>query len=129
MPSQVLKQIDASSPLTILVEDAPGAGGANYVYGIPFCHATEPDIERVNKQIIAFQNGPVVENGINGVQNETLLEIVRHRLQCFQAGPFPCRENAIALTKIEEALLWLRIRLNKRTSDRLSRGVEGKSEA
>ncbi|OLS15985.1 MAG: ABC transporter ATPase [Promethearchaeota archaeon CR_4] len=35
---------------------------------------------------------------------------------------FPCRENALAITKMEEALMWL----NKRTENRISRGVEGK---
>jgi hypothetical protein len=38
---------------------------------------------------------------------------------------FPCRENAIAITKLDEALLWL----NKRTSDRVKRNVEGKQIA
>jgi hypothetical protein len=44
------------------------------------------------------------------------------RLRGFQSGDFRNRENALALTKIEEALLWL----HKRTKDRLERGVEGK---
>jgi len=35
---------------------------------------------------------------------------------------FPCRENSIAITKMEEGLLWL----NERTRERKSRGVEGK---
>ena len=35
---------------------------------------------------------------------------------------FPCRENALAITKMEEAFMWL----NKRTEDRKGRGVEGK---
>lgn len=37
---------------------------------------------------------------------------------------FPCRENAISLTKIDEAIMWQ----NKRTEDRLKRGVEGESK-
>jgi len=37
---------------------------------------------------------------------------------------FPCRENAITITKLEEALMWQ----NKRTSDRVDRGVEGRNE-
>ena len=40
-------------------------------------------------------------------------------------GKFPCRENAITITKLEEALMWQ----EKRTKDRIERGVEGKSEA
>ncbi len=70
---------------------------------------------------IEFQYGPILEAGVNGVMDENLLAIVRHRLQEFQKGEFSCRENAIAITKLEEALLWL----NKRKADREARGVEG----
>jgi len=37
---------------------------------------------------------------------------------------FPCKENAITITKLEEALMWQ----NKRTEDRLLRGVEGENK-
>ena len=50
--------------------------------------------------------------------------MVVERLECFQRSPYACRENAIAITKLEEALLWLR----KRTEGRVQRGVEGTSE-
>lgn len=70
---------------------------------------------------INFQNGPVKESGVNGCHNEDLIVIVLDRLKCFQSGDFKCRENALAITKLEEALHWL----NHRTSDRKRRGVEG----
>lgn len=73
---------------------------------------------------IKFQKGPVKEYGINGCQNEHLIEIVIERLQAFQSGEFSCRENAIAITKLEEALMWL----NKRTNDRIQLGIEGTSQ-
>lgn len=74
---------------------------------------------------ILFQRGPVAEEAdINGITDEMLLLVVRDRLQCFQKGKFSCRENAIALTKIEEAIQWLMWR----SLDRESRGVEGKLE-
>lgn len=72
---------------------------------------------------IHFQEGPVKENGVNGVANEDLLVMVVRRLQGFQESEFKCRENAMAITKIEEALLWLR----KRTMGRENRGVVGTS--
>lgn len=59
--------------------------------------------------------------GANGITHEVLLAVLIDRLQGFQGGPYACRENAIALTKLEEALLWL----NKRTLQRVARGVEG----
>jgi hypothetical protein len=72
---------------------------------------------------IDFQNGPIKESGVNGLMNEDLIAIVIDRMQGFQSGQYKCRENAVALTKLEEALMWLR----KRTQDREDRGVEGTS--
>ena len=74
------------------------------------------------EQIINFQNGARKEKmSVDGVLDTDLLEIVRHRLQCFQQGEFATRENACALTHIEEALMWM----NKRVEDRIERGVLG----
>lgn len=72
---------------------------------------------------IYFQAGPIKENGVNGCHNEDLIAIVIDRLQCLNQGDFACRENSIAITKLEETLMWLR----KRTDDRVKRGVEGTS--
>ena len=60
----------------------------------------------------------------NGTTNEEVLAVLIDRLQ-FLNGKCPCRENSIALTKLDEALLWL----NKRTADRQKRGVEGQHKA
>lgn len=73
---------------------------------------------------VNFQKGPIKENGVNGCHNEDLIAIVLDRLQCLNQGDFKCRENSIAITKLEEAMMWL----NKRTADRASRGVEGTSQ-
>lgn len=70
---------------------------------------------------VSFQKGPIKENGVNGCHNEDLIAIVLDRLQCLNQGDFKCRENSIAITKLEEAMMWL----NKRTADRKARGVEG----
>ena len=71
---------------------------------------------------VQMQCGPRKDAGsISGAVDADLLEIVRDRLQAFQAGPYACRENAFALTHIEEALLWL----NRRVEDRITRGVLG----
>jgi hypothetical protein len=60
----------------------------------------------------------------DGTTNEELIEMLLDRMNYLQSK-FPCRENAIAITKLDEALLWL----NKRTSDRVKRNVEGKQIA
>lgn len=57
----------------------------------------------------------------DGTTNEEVLEVLINRMNFLQSK-FPCRENAIAITKLDEALLWL----NKRTADRVKRNVEGK---
>lgn len=58
----------------------------------------------------------------DGTTNEEIIEMLVDRLLYLQ-NKFPCRENAIAITKLEESLMWL----NKRTADRLKRNVEGKN--
>ncbi len=73
---------------------------------------------------VKFQSGPVQENGVNGITNEALLAILAHRIDHLNAK-FPCRENAIAITNIEQALMWL----EKRTTNRIERGVEGQNAA
>lgn len=70
---------------------------------------------------INFQEGAIKEHGVNGVNNEDLIAMVIERLNGFQNSDYKCRENAIAITKLEEALMWLR----KRTMARENRGVEG----
>lgn len=71
-----------------------------------------------------FQRGPVKEYGVNGLQNEQLLAVLVHRLGVLNKA-FPCRENSLAITKLEEARMWL----EKRTADREARGVEGTNQA
>ena len=57
----------------------------------------------------------------NGTTLEEMLRVSIERLTDLNAR-FSCRENSIAITKMQEALMWL----NKRTEDRTKRGVEGK---
>lgn len=104
--------------LLINVLDEPGQGNACHEYQIRQWQKDTEDIELCN---IKFQNGPINEAGVNGISNEALRAIVEDRLIGFQSGQFACRENAVALTKIQEAMMWL----SKRTRDRIQRGVEG----
>ena len=68
---------------------------------------------------IKFQDGVIPENGINGVQVDDVLEVALLRLMQLN-NIKPCIENSIAITKVEEALMWL----EKRTKNRELRGVE-----
>jgi hypothetical protein len=101
--------------------DSPGAGNACHKYRVSrVLPAGEPDDGDIFTTV-NFQNGPIKESGINGCHNEDLIAIVIDRLCGFQSGEYKCRENALALTKLEEALHWL----GSRTADRQRRGVEG----
>lgn len=115
----------ANDKLTVTVTDEPGAGWANHRYSITgFNAGSNPSRDGEDPRTFAailFQNGPIAENGVNGITQEVLLAIVADRLRSYQAGPFACRENALALTKIEEAMHWLQ----QRTLARMRRGVEG----
>lgn len=105
----------ANDRIDITVMDEPGSGGAHHHYAIDVDGSETAGID------IYFQNGPIAEAGVNGVTHEVLLAVLVDRMRCFQAGPFACRENALALTKLEEAQHWL----HHRTRARMARGVEG----
>lgn len=110
----------ANDRILIEVTDEPGQGGANHEYRVTLPPNEDPSVASKSWDI-SFQNGPINENGVNGLTQEVLLAIVADRLRAFQAGKFACRENALALTKIEEAQHWL----HARTLARMQRGVEG----
>ena len=104
--------------------DERGTGNANHIYKIK-SEPRETNPEQVIEATIKFQNGGRNEWGsVIGVIDTDLLEIVRDRLKGFQSGKFSSRENACALTHIEEALMWL----NRRVEDRIERNVLGKNE-
>ncbi len=74
---------------------------------------------------IEWQNGPLAVDGVrkepNGAFVEGVIQAAIDRLQHYQSGKFACRENALAITKLEEALHWCQ----HRTANRTKRGVEG----
>ena len=103
---------------TVYAVDEHGIGNANHAYQVVVTNNEGHEIPYA----ITFQNGPRKEkDSIHGLLDTDLLEIVRDRLKGFQSGDYSCRENALALTALEEALLWM----NKRVEDRASRGVLG----
>ena len=79
---------------------------------------------RHDKNSLSFtlQNGPIKEVGINGCQVSDVIAVAKHIITELNTK-YPCRENAITITKLDEALLWQ----HKRTLDREDRGVEGTS--
>lgn len=92
----------------------PNAGNGTHKY-----------VASIDGHIIAtiqFQHGPRnVEGSTPGLTSTALLAMLIDHLDGFQDGPYRCRENAVALTHLETAQLWM----EKRTRDRAKRGVLG----
>ena len=109
-------QIGTRKYTQVNVLDEKGQGNANHEYEVVLA-------ENHNQVVceVRFQNGPIKEAGVNGVMNEDLIAIVIDRMRGFQSGDYACRDNDLALTKLEEALMWLR----HRTELREARGAEG----
>lgn len=76
--------------------------------------------KRMNTISFRLQNGPIKEVGANGCQVDTMIEAAKLIIESLNKQ-YPCHENAVAITKLDEALMWL----EKRKKDREKRGVEG----
>ena len=103
--------------------DVEKGGGASHRYMVEHI----PGDERASAVVasIQFQHGPRdVKGSKPGITDAAMLGIVIDRYRAFQAGPFACRENALVLTKLEEALHWMK----HRADERAKRGVLGKLE-
>jgi len=125
----------ANDSITITVLDEPGSGGANHAYVVgPYSIHANPSIGAIEAFAAAqseegcqshwpvvFQNGPIAESGINGLTPEILLAILIDRLEGFQSGPYASADNAEALTSLQIA----QTALQRRTRERMARGVEG----
>lgn len=103
----------------VMAVDEPDNGTPNHRYHI----VSNKSGSILN--VIQFQKGSRSSRGsVEGAIDSDLLEIVRDRLKNFQSGASPSRESAIALTHIEEALMWL----NRRLEDRLEKVNLGQSK-
>jgi len=74
---------------------------------------------------IKWQDGPLGRGedrkAPNGAFVETVIQAVIQRIEHYNSTKFKCRENSIAITKLEEAKMWL----NSRTQRREKEGTEG----
>lgn len=80
---------------------------------------------KVDGRSVTFigQRGPVKDYGVNGCQIDDILTFALGTLQVLQKK-FPCRENALTITHLEEALHWQ----EARRRDREARNVEGRDQ-
>lgn len=74
---------------------------------------------------IDWQNGPLGRGSDriepNGAFVEGVIQAAIGRLEYYNSTKFKCRENSLAITKLEEALHWL----EHRTATREEKGIEG----
>jgi len=78
----------------------------------------------VNSLSFTIQNGLSKEVGVNGCQVDTIIEAAKIIVEGLNKN-IPCRENAMIITKLDEALMWSL----KRKLDREARNVEGFNKA
>ena len=83
----------------------------------PQVHGQESSVK------FTIQSGPIKEFGVNGRQIDDVIAWAKEKIEGFNKA-FPCRENSMVVTKLDEALLWLL----KRKLDREARNVEGKNQ-
>lgn len=111
----------AADALDVKTLGSPGVGGAFNRYSVYGEIANGALANDSFGATLKFQEGAVPLVGPNGLTNEVLIAVVLDRLRGFQDGQFACRENALAITNLEQGLMWLQ----RRTADRLRRNVEG----
>ena len=92
--------------------------------GNPKGGSTVLNLPRGQPVQIVWQDGRVGEDGQNGAFVEDVIEAVLQRLRFFQTSKFRCRENAVAITHIEDGLNML----DARTRKRLIAGIENSYE-
>lgn len=99
--------------------------------GFTYLNVVRPDEDTESGTTVAdairidWQDGIIPPGGVqNGAFVEDVLEAARQRLLYFNSTKFRCRENSLAITKIEEALQWL----DWRTRNRLNQNVENTYE-
>ena len=62
-------------------------------------------VTKENVVTFKIQDGPIKEVGVNGIQAVDLLFFCKELFVSLNAS-FPCRENSLTITKIEEAIHW-----------------------
>lgn len=98
-------------------ERDPNAGNASHHY--------EAHIDGALAARIDFQHGPRTEpSSTPGILDAVLIDVLLDRFRGFQSGSFASRENALVITKLEEAHHWMR----ERAWARHRQNVLGKNE-
>ena len=93
-------------------------------YSIPQYEVTNEGLQDAGVFTITFCKGNKADESVPrqaGVFTESLLAAAKMYLEENNVGELATRETSTAITKIDEALMWL----GKRAADRQRRGVQG----
>lgn len=67
---------------------------------------------------ISWQNGPIAgPDDRNGAFVIDVIQIAIDRINFYNESQFRCRENSLAVTKLEEAIHWLESRRGRRAGE------------
>lgn len=97
--------------IVIRTDDPDESGGAHY-YALRIGATVVGELQ--------FQKGGRdLPGSTPGVTEAAVLSVLIDRLRGFQGGPLGCRENAIMITHLEEALHWTKSRADERAKRRV----------
>lgn len=94
------------------------------IYNVPTFKVTNEGMTDGEGITINFCKGNKEDESVfrqEGLFSETLIQVVKQYLESVNVGELASRDTAMAITKLDEALLWI----GKRASDRELRGVQG----
>ena len=93
-------------------------------YGIPTYKVTDEGIADAGSMVIQFCKGNKEDASVprhEGPFTESLIAVAKKYLEENNVGDLSTRETSMAITKLDEALMWIQ----KRADDRAIRGVQG----
>lgn len=93
-------------------------------YGVTQYRVTNEGLESIDHIELKFCKGNKVDESVfrqEGFFTETLIAAAKKYLEENNVGELATRETSMAITKLDEALLWI----GKRAADRQRRGVQG----
>ena len=94
------------------------------IYSVPTYKVTNEGLVDAETTTVHFCKGNKEDESIfrqPGLFTETLIAVAKRYLEENNVGELATRETSTAITKLDEALMWL----NKRAEDRQLRGVQG----
>ena len=122
MSKELSEHLVRMHPVTAVdrsVKEGDMVTGGSTIFNVIFAYA-DGSVGINTLPALSWQDGVIdPEKGANGVTCEAVIDAVIGRLQAYQDTKFKCRENALAITALEESRNWLTMR----REDRFRRGV------